>query len=32
MRDLSQLPNLNLALIQTTLVWHDRDANLQHFE
>ncbi|RMQ41167.1 Hydrolase [Pseudomonas cichorii] len=31
MRDLSQLPDLNLALIQTTLVWHDRQANLDHF-
>ena len=32
MRDLSNLPNLNLALIQTTLAWHDRQANLEHFE
>ncbi|RRV08255.1 amidohydrolase [Pseudomonas sp. v388] len=32
MRDLSQLPNLNIALIQTTLAWHDREANLEHFE
>ena len=32
MRDLSALPNLNVALIQTTLAWHDRQANLQHFE
>ncbi|BBN57090.1 hypothetical protein TRE132_52150 [Pseudomonas chlororaphis subsp. aurantiaca] len=32
MRDLSALPNLNVALIQTTLVWHDRQANLEHFE
>ncbi|MBX8488005.1 amidohydrolase [Pseudomonas cichorii] len=31
MRDLSQLQDLNLALIQTTLVWHDRQANLEHF-
>jgi len=30
MRDLSALPNLNVALIQTTLAWHDRQANLQH--
>lgn len=32
MRDLSQLPNLNIALIQTELAWHDREANLEHFE
>lgn len=32
MRDLSALPNLNIALIQTTLAWHDRRANLEHFE
>lgn len=32
MRDLSALPNLNVALIQTSLVWHDRQANLEHFE
>ncbi|WP_166360092.1 amidohydrolase [Pseudomonas akapageensis] len=32
MRDLSSLPNLNVALVQTTLAWHDRVANLQHFE
>ena len=32
MRDLSQLPNLNIAWIQTTLAWHDREANLEHFE
>jgi predicted amidohydrolase len=32
MRDLSALPNLNVALIQTTLAWHDRQANLEHFE
>jgi predicted amidohydrolase len=32
MRDLSPLPNLDIALIQTTLAWHDRDANLEHFE
>ncbi|WP_095067082.1 amidohydrolase [Pseudomonas sp. Irchel 3A18] len=31
MRDLSQLSDLKLALIQTTLVWHDRQANLDHF-
>ncbi|WP_296178277.1 amidohydrolase [Pseudomonas sp. UBA1879] len=32
MRDLSLLPNLNLALVQTTLVWHDCQANLAHFD
>ena len=32
MRDLSALPDLNLALIQTTLAWHDRQANFEHFE
>ncbi|MFJ5295062.1 amidohydrolase [Pseudomonas sp. NPDC088368] len=32
MRDLSSLPNLNLALVQTTLVWHDSQANHAHFE
>lgn len=32
MRDLTTLPNLNVALIQTTLAWHDRKANLEHFE
>ena len=32
MRDLSTLPNLNIALIQTTLAWHDRQANFEHFE
>ncbi|MEG5266994.1 amidohydrolase [Pseudomonas sp. JDS28PS106] len=32
MRDLSQLPNLNIALIQTELAWHDRETNLEHFE
>jgi omega-amidase len=32
MRDLSRLPNLNIALIQTSLFWHDREANLEHFE
>ncbi|MBC3949354.1 amidohydrolase [Pseudomonas folii] len=31
MRDLSELPNLNVALVQTSLVWHDRKANLEHF-
>ncbi|MGE8069772.1 amidohydrolase, partial [Pseudomonas sp. NPDC089569] len=28
MRDLSNLPTLTLALIQTSLAWHDRQANL----
>ncbi len=32
MRDLSALPDLKLALVQTSLVWHDRQANLEHFE
>ena len=32
MRDLSALPNLTLALVQTSLAWHDRQANLEHFE
>ncbi|WP_341959689.1 amidohydrolase [Pseudomonas sp. RC10] len=32
MRDLSSLPNLSLALVQTTLVWHDCQANHAHFE
>jgi predicted amidohydrolase len=32
MRDLTQLPNLNIALVQTTLAWHDRQANLEHFD
>ena len=32
MRDLSTLPNLNIALVQTSLAWHDRQANFEHFE
>lgn len=32
MRDLTVLPNLNIALVQTTLAWHDRQANLEHFD
>lgn len=32
MRDLSQLPELKLALVQTTLVWHDAKANRERFE
>ncbi len=31
MRDLSTLPDLDIALVQTTLAWHDRRANLEHF-
>jgi len=31
MRDLTQLPDLKVALVQTSLVWHDRQANLEHF-
>ena len=32
MRDLSLLPDLELALIQTTLAWQDPAANRAHFE
>jgi len=32
MRDLSNLPNLNVALVQTTLAWHDSKANHDHFD
>ncbi|NER61289.1 amidohydrolase, partial [Pseudomonas sp. MAFF212428] len=32
MRDLSSLPNLTIALVQTTLAWQDRLANYEHFE
>jgi omega-amidase len=32
MRDISQLPNLNVAVVQTELAWHDRQANLEHFD
>lgn len=32
MRDLSALPNLKVALVQTTLAWQDRLANYEHFE
>ena len=32
MRDLNALPDLNIALVQTSLAWHDRKANLDHFE
>ncbi|RMO94304.1 Carbon-nitrogen family hydrolase [Pseudomonas syringae pv. philadelphi] len=31
MRDISQLPDLKVAMVQTTLAWHDREANLRHF-
>lgn len=31
MRDLSQLPDLKLALVQTTLAWHDASANRERF-
>ncbi len=31
MRDLSSLPDLHLALVQSPLVWHDKPANLQYF-
>lgn len=32
MRDLSQLADLKLALVQTTLVWHDAKANRERFD
>ena len=32
MRDLNALPDLNIALVQTSLAWHNRQANLDHFE
>ena len=32
MRDLTGLPDLTVALVQTTLVWHDREANFAHFD
>ena len=32
MRDLNALPNLTIALVQTSLAWHDRQANFDHFE
>ncbi|WP_263260644.1 amidohydrolase [Pseudomonas sp. RIT-PI-S] len=31
MRDLSELPDLKLALVQSDLAWHDRQANLGRF-
>ena len=31
MRDLTSLPDLQLALIQTSLVWQDASANREHF-
>lgn len=31
MRDLTTLPDLQLALVQSPLVWHNVPANLQHF-
>src|SRR5690554_4240665 len=31
MRDLTTLPDLQLALIQTTLAWQDAAANREHF-
>ncbi len=31
MRDLNKLPDLELALIQTTLAWQDAEANRRHF-
>ncbi|MBD1588588.1 amidohydrolase [Pseudomonas typographi] len=32
MRDMSSLPDLAVALVQTTLAWHDRTANLSQFD
>jgi omega-amidase len=32
LRDLTGLPDLHLALLQTTLAWHDPAANRAHFE
>ena len=32
MRDLKGLPDLTVALVQTTLAWHDREANFAHFD
>jgi predicted amidohydrolase len=32
MRDISNLPNLDIALVQTTLAWHDAQTNHAHFE
>lgn len=32
MRDISSLPDLNLALVQTTLAWHDCAGNHAHFD
>ncbi len=31
-RDINHLPDLKLALVQTTLAWHDPAANFAHFE
>ncbi|MEK1940437.1 MAG: amidohydrolase [Pseudomonas sp.] len=31
-RDITGLPDLKLALVQTTLAWHDPAANFAHFE
>lgn len=32
MRDLNGLPDLKLALVQTTLAWHEPRANREHFD
>ncbi len=32
MRDLSTLPNLTVALVQTSLAWQDRMANYEHID
>jgi omega-amidase len=31
MRDLNELPDLKLALVQSDLAWHDRESNLSRF-
>ncbi|MHB1372088.1 MAG: nitrilase-related carbon-nitrogen hydrolase, partial [Pseudomonadaceae bacterium] len=31
MRDLNNLPDLELALVQTSLAWHDAPANRERF-
>ncbi|MFO6379839.1 amidohydrolase, partial [Pseudomonas aeruginosa] len=31
MRDLTVLPDLDIALVQSSLVWHDAQANREHF-
>ena len=31
MRDLTVLPDLDIALVQSSLAWHDAQANREHF-